>query len=134
MCKDKAETGGVAQHLNSIGEALDTFLKFDHLDALHPLANWQEQLTEPVPQQGVGIDQVVKLLNEQIIPNGSAMAKPGFTSYITTGPTTVATLASTAASIASPQRYTNTAFNYLEELSLDWLTEMFGLQGMKGVY
>jgi aromatic-L-amino-acid decarboxylase len=37
--------------------------------------------------------------------------------------------------VASPQRYTITAFNRLEELSLDWLAELCGLAaGMKGVY
>ena len=48
--------------------------------------------------------------------------------------TLLATLASTAASIASPQRYMATAFNLLEEMSLDWLAQMFGLDGMKGIY
>ena len=38
-------------------------------------------------------------------------------------------------SIAAPQRYTITAFNLLEELSLDWLAELCGLGGrMQGVY
>ena len=37
--------------------------------------------------------------------------------------------------VASPQRYTMTAFNHLEELSLDWLAQLCGLsREMKGVY
>jgi aromatic-L-amino-acid decarboxylase len=69
-----------------------------------------------------------------VIPNGSAMPKPGFSSFITTGGVTASTLASIAASIASPQRYGLTAFNFLEALSLQWLADLFGLTSMQGVY
>ncbi|MDN3714989.1 pyridoxal phosphate-dependent decarboxylase family protein [Vibrio breoganii] len=134
MKEDRAETEHIEHYLTRIGKALDTFLHFDHEDALCPSATWQKDLSEQVPQQGVGIDNVIEILNNTIIPNGSAIVKPGFTAYITTGATTVAALANTAASVASPQRYTQTAFNYLEELSLDWLADMFYLNNMKGVY
>ena len=87
-----------------------------------------------MPQQGIGIDAVTRELLEQVIPNGSPLCKPGFTAYITTGGSTASTLASTAASIASPQRYLPTAFNLLEEMSLDWLAQMLGLGDMKGIY
>ena len=59
---------------------------------------------------------------------------PGFSSFITTGAATAATLATTAASIASPQRYMLHAFNYLEEISLEWLAQMCGIPQLKGVY
>ena len=131
---DKSETGHLTENLQQIGVALDQFLKFDHPDAMHPDANWRSILNETVPSHGAGLEQVVALLTEQIIPNGSAIPKPSFTSYITTGATTAAALAATAANIASPQRYMHTAFNYLEALSLDWLAQMFGLGSMKGVY
>jgi aromatic-L-amino-acid/L-tryptophan decarboxylase len=62
------------------------------------------------------------------------VARPGFSSFITTGGVTASTLASAAASIASPQRYGLTAFNFLESLSLEWLADMFGLKPMQGVY
>jgi aromatic-L-amino-acid decarboxylase len=71
---------------------------------------------------------------DHVIPNGSPVPKPGFSAFITTGATSASTLASTAANIASPQRYMITAFNFLEELSLQWLADMFGLGEMKGVY
>jgi aromatic-L-amino-acid decarboxylase len=131
---DNAETGRISENLKQIGEALDKFLTYDHPDAMHPSANWQAILNEPVPAQGAGLEQVVSLLKEQVIPNGSAVSKPTFTSYITTGGTTAATLAATAANIASPQRYMQTAFNFLEGLALDWLAQMFGLHDMQGVF
>lgn len=134
MSQDKAETGRLQELLARVGGGLDQFLKFEHADAISRQQTWRAALEQPLPQQGVGIDEVVRELIEQVIPNGSQVSKPGFTAFITTGGTSVSTLASTAASIASPQRYTLTAFNLLEELSLDWLAQMFGLGAMKGIY
>jgi len=134
MSTKTAEHAQFEKLLSQIGASLDEFVKFEHLDAQHPSKNWRQQLDTPLPQQGIGIDAVTRELIEDVIPNGSPVPNPGFTSFITTGATTVSTLASTAASIASPQRYLLTAFNFLEELSLQWLAEMFGLGHLKGVY
>jgi aromatic-L-amino-acid decarboxylase len=134
MFDEQAETGHLEELLAKLGAGLDRYLKFEHPDALHPGNHWREVLETPLPQRGVGIEQVTRDLVEIVIPNGSPVPRPGFSSFITTGATTASTLASTAASIASPQRYMLTAFNFLEELSLHWLAEMCGLQGMQGVY
>jgi aromatic-L-amino-acid/L-tryptophan decarboxylase len=134
MKRDRAETGNLKNLLSRIGEGLDEFLKFEHPDALKQANLWQTSLNIPLPLEGVGIDQVTHELVSQLIPHGSPVPRPGFTSFITTGATTASTLASTAASIASPQRYLKTAFNFVEELSLDWLAQLCGLNGMKGVY
>lgn len=134
MQQDKAEVGDLTRLLTQIGEGLDNFLKFEHPDALQNLENWKPALEKALPETGVGIDRVTQELIELIIPNGSPVTKPGFTSYITTGATTASTLASTAANIASPQRYLGTAFNFLEEQSLEWLAEMCQLGSMKGIY
>ncbi len=134
MSQDQAELGNLQELLSRVGAGLDQFLAFEHPDALERQYIWKAALDRPVPQRGVGIDEVTRELLEQIVPNGSAVTKPGFTSYITTGATSASTLASTAASIASPQRYMHTAFNFIEELSLDWLAQMCGLGNMKGIY
>jgi len=134
MSQDQAEVGNLQELLARVGAGLDQFLAFEHPDALARQNIWKAALDRPVPQRGVGIDEVTRELLEQIIPNGSAVTKPGFTSYITTGATSASTLASTAASIASPQRYMHTAFSFIEELSLDWLAQMCGLGNMKGIY
>jgi len=131
---DAAETGDLQALLARIGAGLDQYLKFEHPDALHPSRHWREHLNRALPREGIGIQRVVDELVQQIIPNGSAVPRPGFCSFITTGGASASTLASTAASIASPQRYGHTAFNFLEALSLEWLAEMFGLQHMQGVY
>ena len=134
MQMDCSETAHVERLLSRLGAGLDQFLKFEHPDALHPNAAWNSYLDIQLPQQGIGIDRVVDELLTHVIPNGSAVSRPGYCSFITTGATTAAALASVAAGIASPQRYGLTAFNLLEDLSLRWLASMCQLQGMQGVY
>lgn len=134
MDKEKAVVGHLQELLSQIGGSLDNFLKFEHKDALHPDKTWRQRLDITLPKQGVGIEQVTSQLINDIIPNGSPIVKPGFTSYITTGATTASILASTAAGIASPQRYLGTAFNFIEELSLHWLAELCGIKHLEGVY
>lgn len=134
MAQDLAETGRLRALLSRIGAGLDEFQRFEHRDAQHPSQRWRERLDQPLPQRGVGIDAIAADLLEHVIPNGSATARPGFSGFITTGGTTAAALAATAANIAAPQRYGLTAFNFLEEFSLQWLAQMCGLRAMQGVY
>lgn len=134
MSTDAAETGRLQPLLAQLGTGLDEYLRFDHPDALHPGLRWREQLDIAVPHAGIGIDALAEELLRHVVPYGSPVPKPGFCAFITTGATTAAALASTAAGVASPQRYGHTAFNFLEELSLRWLADMFGLSGMAGVY
>ena len=134
MRDDDAETGNLQALLSQVGAGLDEFLKFEHPDALHPGRTWHQHLDIALPKRGVGIAAVTQELLQHVIPNGSAVVKPGFSSFITTGGTSVATLAATAASIAAPQRYGLTAFNFLEALSLQWLATLCGVAAMEGVY
>ncbi len=134
MPADAAETGRMGPLLARIGAGLDRFLQFEHPDALHDAAAWRARLDRPLPEAGIGADAVADELLRDVVPHGSAVPRPGFSSFITTGATTVATLAATAAGVASPQRYGLTAFNLLEEVSLRWLASLFGLGAMEGVY
>ncbi len=96
--------------------------------------SWQAALSGPVPKKGIGAEKVIEEFGEHIIPNGSQIAKPGCTSYITTAATDMGSIATLAGIIASPQRVGLTAFNYLEGVALDWLADMFNLsRGMQGV-
>jgi aromatic-L-amino-acid decarboxylase len=134
MIADAAETGRLQDLLSQVGAGLDRYLTFEHPDAMHAPARWRATLDRPLPRQGIGIDGVADELVRHVIPAGSAVPRPGFCSFITTGATTASTLASTAASIAAPQRYFHHAFNFLEERSLQWMAELFGLGAMQGVY
>lgn len=132
--QDHAETGKLEQLLQQVGQGLDQYLKFEHDDAQINVEAWQKQLNIPMPEQGIGIKAMTDELIQQVIANGSGIPKPGASAYITTGAVTASTLATTAANIASPQRYHLTAFNFIEELSLNWLAEMLGIPNLKGVY
>lgn len=134
MHRDAAETQTLQSLLSRVGGALDQFLLFEHADPVTSKPKWHPSLDTPIPQKGVGIDCVTDELITLLIPNGGPLAKPGFSSFITTGGTTASTLASTAASIAAPQRYGLTAFNFVEELSLSWLATMCGIGHLQGVY
>ena len=131
----RAETGHLGEYVSRIGAALDAFLVGDHGDPMMRHAEWSAALTGPLPDEGVGALAVLDELERIVIPNGARMSEPGFWGWITAGPSTVPTAASLAATVASPQRYTLTSFNHLEELSLDWLGELCSLAPhMKGVY
>lgn len=134
MSEEKALTREFEKYFGILGKSLDEFERFQHADALEDKQEWLEVLNQPLPQVGFGTEKVVELIGSTLLPNGSPVPKPGFTSFITTGATTSSVIASSAAAVASPQRYLLTAFNYLEELSLDWLAEMLGVKEMKGVY
>ncbi len=130
-----AETGRLVDFLARIGPALESFVQEPPGDALPRRAEWAAELERPLPKEGIGADAVIDELTRTVIPNGGRFMEPGFWAFITVGPDTIPTVASLAATVGSPQRYSLTAFNRLEELSLDWLAELCGLPAeMKGVY
>jgi aromatic-L-amino-acid decarboxylase len=128
-------TGGFGPGLGRVGEALDALLAGPWPDALAARPGWEAALRGPLPETGAGADAVLDELLGVVVPNGSRISHPGFAGWITVGPTTLPVLAAAAAAVASPQRYTLTAFNLLEEQSLEWLADLCGLPAhMRGVY
>lgn len=134
MTLERAETDDLERLLARIGAGLDSYLHFEHPDALRFADDWRRVLDQPLPEKGVGIDAVTEELAGIVVRNGSPIPRPGFCAWITTGSTTASVLATAAAGIASPQRYMPTAFNFIEELSLDWLASMCGIDHLRGVY
>lgn len=131
----RAQMGDLGSSVGRVGAALDEFLRFAHGDAMARHADWSATFDGPLPAQGVGADGVLGELERDVIPNGMRLCEPGFWGWIVTGPGTVAVAAQLAAMVASPARYTMTAFNRLEALSLEWLGELCGLSAqMKGIY
>jgi len=132
---EQAECGNLSRLLGQMGKDLDEYLRFDHPDAMANSSRWKAALGGALPQHGVGAEQVVSEMGSYLIPNGSVIPKPGCTSFITTGATSIGALTVLAGAVAAPQRFGLTAFNYLEEISLEWMAELFGLRRtMKGVY
>ncbi|MCR8915405.1 aminotransferase class V-fold PLP-dependent enzyme [Marinobacter panjinensis] len=135
MNTDKAECGHLTEFSAQLARQLDAYLTFQHPDAMQQPDTWRQALAQPMPEDGIGIQAVLAELGEWVIPNGSPIPNPGCTAFITTGATTIGALATLAGSVAAPQRLGLTAFNFLEELSLDWMARMFGLpEEMKGLY
>ncbi len=135
MPPEFAECDNLPHFLMQLGNELQRFLRFEHGDAMDEPELWQSALRGPLPEAGVGIGPVMDEIGRYLIPNGSKIPHPGFSSYITTGPTTLGALSNFAASIAAPQRLGLTAFQFLEEQSLQWLGEMLALAPhMKGLY
>jgi aromatic-L-amino-acid decarboxylase len=129
------ETGRFQELLGRLGGDLDSFVNERRPDPVTTAESWCDVLGGPVPEQGAGIDGVLQMLEDAVLPAGSRISDPGFWGFITAGPSTAPVTAATAAMVASPQRYTVTSFNFLEEHSLDWLVDLFGLAPeMKGLY
>jgi len=129
------ENDRVSHYLSRLGPELDRFLLGDHGDAVERLGEWSAALAGALPEEGVDADAVLGELERDVLPNGMRLAEPGWWGFITVAPDALPAAVSTAASIASPQRYTITAFNLLEELSLEWLAQLCGLDpSLKGVY
>lgn len=133
--KEQADTGKLSSWLNRLAESLDHYLDFKHDDAQTNPEIWLEKLDHSLPENGEGMGALVDEIQHTLLPNASVVPNPGFSSFITTGAANAALLASLSASVASPQRYGLTAYNFLEERSLEWLVELFGLpHSFKGVY
>ena len=135
MHPEQAECSNLAELLAQVGQQLDDYLQFEHPDALAGSTQWQADLTSEMPQKGLGHQAVLQQFGETVLPNGCAIARPGFSAYITTGASSIGVAAQAAAALAGTQRIGINAFSLLEQLSLSWLTKLFGLNPkMQGVY
>lgn len=135
MKDELAECGNLFELLKPLGKTLDQYLQFGHSDAMQNAETWRKVLNQPLPLQGIGIKQLQEEIGRDLIPNASQIPNPGCSSFITTGATSAGILATVAATVSSPQRFGMTAFNFLEELSLDWMVDLFELPShMKGIY
>ena len=135
MTTHRPAVGGFGHYSEQVGTAVDTWLASDRPDALQATSDWQRLLAGPAPEDGIGAEATVQEFIDLLLPGGSRMTSPTSWGWITTGPTTIPTVIASATALAAPQRYTLTAFNRLEELSLEWLGALCGLgEHMKGVY
>lgn len=134
--RDAADSERLANAINGITSALERFYRFEGPDlaALHR-QQWIAELGVALPEQGRGLDAVVRTLNEVVIPNGLRNGAPGFSGWVTTSPTTSGVIAALAASVAGSQRWWVHPFNYLETVGLEWLRTLLGLGAdMQGTF
>ena len=125
---DPAELGQLTATVERVLPAIEEFWRYDGRDdAARRRPGWLARLDVPLPEDGGGIGAVVADLAEVVIPNGSRVGEPGWSSFITTGPTTCAVAAWLAAAAAGSQRYAVQAFNTLERVALDWVAQLCGI-------
>jgi aromatic-L-amino-acid decarboxylase len=125
--------GPVTPYVGTLAAAVDAFLAFGTPDrSVVDRKVWAERLLRPLPDEGVGVDDVLAELLVAV-EHGSRVGSPGFSGFITTGPSTVGVLSALASAAAGGQRYTLHAFNALEQQALDWLADACGLGDVEGV-
>ena len=125
---DPAELGQLTATVERVLPAIEEFWRYDGRDdAARRRPGWLARLDVPLPEDGGGIGAVVADLAEVVIPNGARVGEPGWSSFITTGPTTSAVAAWLAAAAAGSQRYAVQAFNTLERVALDWVAQLCGI-------
>jgi aromatic-L-amino-acid/L-tryptophan decarboxylase len=133
---DAAELGALESVIGRLLPALDRFLESPDPDgSVADRAAWVAALDRPLPHDGGGVSTVVDELERWIIPNGMRSPDPGFSAYIIGRATTASVAAALAGQVAGHYRYFLTSFNFLEQLSLDWLAELCGVRpGGFGIY
>ncbi len=136
MSTDAARADGLADAALAVLPALERWLEFTELAGpARRRESWRAVLDTPLPDKGAGAEATLAELAEWVVANGLPIGAPGFTGFITTGPSTVPAVAQFAAALASPQRYAVSAFNLLEDVSLRWLARVCGLdESVAGVY
>jgi aromatic-L-amino-acid decarboxylase len=123
---DAATTDRLTAALEAILPALEEFDRFRGPDRAAPRSSWRPALDEPLPAVGVGADAVLAILRDRVIPHGLRTGHPGFSGWVTTAPTTIATAAGLAAMVASPQRWWVQSGNHLDSMAVDWMLELLG--------
>ncbi len=123
---DVARTDGLSEALTALLPALDAFNRFEGPDLAVPRSAWASLLEEPLPEAGVGQDAVLATLRDVVIPRGLRLGHPGFTGWVTTAPTTMATAAHLAQAVVSPQRWWLQPGNLIDSMAVRWLITLLG--------
>ena len=133
---DAALTRDLGTYLKRILPALDQFTGYAEPDeGGRRRAEWMEQLQGPLPEEGEGIEAVVRVLEETVIPYGLRNGAPGFSGWVTTAPTVSGTVAGLAGMVAGSQRVWVHPCNFLETQALQWLAALLGLHDdLQGIF
>ena len=123
---DVARTDRLDEAVASLLPALEQFNRFEGPDRSAFRSEWLSSLDEPLPEQGVGAEAVLDLMREIVIPRGLRVGHPGFTSWVTTAPSTTAAAGHLASAVASPQRWWLQPGNHLDTMAVRWLIELLG--------
>ena len=123
---DPATTDALADSISALLPALEAFNRFDGPDRAVPRSAWLPLIDEPLPADGVGPEAVLEILRDVVIGRGLRIGHPGFTGWVTTQPSTIATAANVAQTVASAQRWWAQPGNHLDTMAARWLIDLLG--------
>ncbi|MFV2063495.1 MAG: aspartate aminotransferase family protein [Chloroflexota bacterium] len=123
---DAARTDALADSIAALLPALEAFNRFEGPDPAAQRSVWLPLLDESLPEAGAGPDAVLELLRDVVIRHGLRTGHPGFSGWVTTAPSTLATAANLAQTVASPQRWWAQAGNHVDTMAARWLVELLG--------
>jgi aromatic-L-amino-acid decarboxylase len=123
---DPATVDGLTESLSAVLPALEDFLRFEGPDPATRRSAWSAVLDQPLPRAGLGREQTLELLRDQVVSNGLRVGHPGFSGWVTTAPTTIGAVADLVQAIASPQKWWATPANLVDAVAMRWLIDLLG--------
>ena len=124
--RDPATTDSLGEAIRAVLPSLERFLEFDGVDPARERSRWRPALDRPLPTEGIGRDATLAELVDLVVANGLRVGHPGFSGWVTTGPSDVAAAADLAQAVAVPQRWWTTAGNFVDDLAMRWLIDLLG--------
>ena len=124
--EDPAKSGELRTAVDTVMQALESFLEFEGPDPASDRSGWLRSLDRPLPNTGVGAGEALRQLTELVIANGLRIGHPGFSGWVTTMPTDVGAATDLAQTVAVPQRWWATAGNFVDHLAVRWMVELLG--------
>ena len=124
--RDAATTDSLAEAIRTVLPSLERFLEFEGADPARERSRWRPALDRPLPTEGIGREATLAELTDLVVANGLRVGHPGFSGWVTTGPSDVAAAANLAQAVAVPQRWWTTAGNFVDDLAMRWLIELLG--------
>ncbi len=132
---DVAAVADLTEAVGSILPALDAFNRFEGQDRSSFRSEWGPILDEPLPEEGVGVEAVMEIMRDTLIPNGLRLGHPGFTSWVTTSPSTTGAAGLLASAVVSAQRWWLQPGNHLDSMSVRWIIDLLGFpESFVGTY
>ncbi len=124
--RDAATTDSLGRAIRTILPALEQFLRYEGPDPAAERSRWRPALDRPLPAAGIGRDGTLAELADLVVANGLRVGHPGFSGWVTTGPTDVGAAADLAQAVAVPQRWWTTPGNFVDHLAMRWLIDLLG--------
>ncbi|HLY13494.1 MAG TPA: aminotransferase class V-fold PLP-dependent enzyme [Candidatus Limnocylindrales bacterium] len=124
--RDAATTDSLGAAIRAVLPSLERFVEFEGQDPARHRSRWRPALERRLPATGIGRDATLAELADLIVTNGLRVGHPGFSGWVTTGPSDVAAAADLAQAVAVPQRWWTTAGNFVDHLAMRWLIELLG--------